>query len=279
MGKDRDEHKTEYDLDHLIRSSYGLGDDQILERMKIAEETVDDSQIPPEPEDGFQRLLEECDRRNLKPHFAEDYENEKEKEGEKKDERKIRCLGPLIKVALAAAVLGSVLLMTSISAGAKRSYRYEQSSREGVKSDVAIDNEENNKNSGSLEMAYKEIHEQLGINVLKLGYKPKGMKYLKTAVSGRHATIYLEYNENSLYVVQNLKTVENSFNMISDRINGDSVYNQWFDREIEIESAKTENGEIEYSVQITEGNAYYYISGIIELEEFEKIVKDLTLAE
>lgn len=279
MGKDRDEHKTEYDLDHLIRSSYGLGDDQILERMKIAEETVDDSQIPPEPEDGFQRLLEECDRRNLKPHFAEDYENEKEKEGEKKDERKIRCLGPLIKVALAAAVLGSVLLMTSISAGAKRSYRYEQSSRENVKNDVALNNEENNRNSGSLEKAYQEIYNQMGINVLKLGYKPKDMKYLKTAVGSRHATIYFEYKGNNFYIVQDLKTDDNSSNQISDRKEGTPVYNADIDRNIQIEAAVTSSGETEYSVQIAEGNAYYYVSGIIELEEFKNIVEDLRLSE
>lgn len=279
MGKDRDEHKTEYDLDHLIRSSYGLGDDQILERMKIAEETVDDSQIPPEPEDGFQRLLEECDRRNLKPHFAEDYENEKEKEGEKKDERKIRCLGPLIKVALAAAVLGSVLLMTSISAGAKRSYRYEQSERENVKNDVAFNNEENNRNTGSLEAAYQEIYNKLGINVLKLGYKPKGMKYLKTAVSGSHATIYFEYKGNSFYVVQDLKTDDNSANMVSDRVNEIFVYNDWFNENLGIEEAVTEEGEIEYSVRIAKSNATYYLSGIVELEEFEYIIKDLKLME
>lgn len=279
MGKDRDEHKTEYDLDHLIRSSYGLGDDQILERMKIAEETVDDSQIPPEPEDGFQRLLEERDRRNLKPHFAEDYENEKEKEGEKKDERKIRCLGPLIKVALAAAVLGSVLLMTSISAGAKRSYRYEQSERENVKNDVAFDNEENNTNSGSLEEAYQEIYKKIGINVLQLGYKPKELKYVKTAISGRRATMYFDYKGNNFSIIQGLKTVESSFNSISDRENTCHAYSDWFEKDFEIESATTEKGEIEYSVQITEGNTYYYLAGIIELEEFEMIIEDLKLTE
>lgn len=279
MGKDRDEHKTEYDLDHLIRSSYGLGDDQILERMKIAEETVDDSQIPPEPEDGFQRLLEECDRRNLKPHFAEDYENEKEKEGEKKDERKIRCLGPLIKVALAAAVLGSVLLMTSISAGAKRSYRYEQSERENVKNDVALNNEENYKNSGSLERAYQEIYNKLGINVLKLGYKPEGMQYLKSAISGRHATIYFVYKGNSFYVLQDLKTDENSSNVKSDRVEAISVYNSWLEKNIDIESATTETGETEYSVRLAEGNAYYFVTGIVEIEEFKKIVEDLFFME
>lgn len=279
MGKDRDEHKKEYDLDHLIRSSYGLGDDQILERMKIAEETVDDRQIPPEPEDGFQRLLEECDRRKLTPHFAEDYEDKKEKEGEAESERKIRCLGPLIKVALAAAVLGSVLLMTSISAGAKRSYRYEQSTRENVKNDVAFDNEENNKNLGTLEVAYQEIYNKMGINVLKLGYKPKALKYLKTAVSSRHATIYFDYKGNSFYIVQDLKTDNNSSNQMSDRKEEIIVYNADIDRNIQIETAIISSGETEYSIQITEGNAYYYVSGIIELEEFKNIVEDLRLSE
>lgn len=279
MGKDRDEHKTEYDLDHLIRSSYGLGDDQILERMKIAEETVDDSQIPPEPEDGFQRLLEECDRRNLKPHFAEDYENEKEKEGEKKDERKIRCLGPLIKVALAAAVLGSVLLMTSISAGAKRSYRYEQSERENVKNDVAFDNEENNTNSGSLEEAYQEIYNQIGINVLQLGFRPPGFKYLKMAINNRHATLYFDYKGNRFYMLQQLRTSENSATTLSDRKSDETVYNTTLKKEIAIEEAVVNEGEIEYSAQIIEGDAYYYLAGILDKDDFENILKDLYFRE
>lgn len=273
MGKAQDEHKTEYDLDHLIQSAYGLSDDQILERMRIAEETVDDSQIPPEPEDGFTRLQEEIERRNLKPHFAEEYE--KEREGE----RKVRALGPIVKVSLAVAVLATMLLMTSITAGAKRSYRYRQSTRDDVKNDVVFDNEMNVDATGTLEEAYNDIYEQLGINVLTLGYRPKEMRYLKTAINGRRATIYFDYKGNSFYIIQDLKTEENSSNIKSDRKETKSIYNRWFDRDFEIETAVTENGEAEYSVHIAQDNAYYLIIGIIEFEEFEKILKSLSLME
>lgn len=52
MGKDQNNCKTEYDLDRLLRSSFGCDDDQLLEEMSLAEEMIDDSHIPPASEDS-----------------------------------------------------------------------------------------------------------------------------------------------------------------------------------------------------------------------------------
>lgn len=138
MGKNQD-NKTEYDLDRLLQSSFGYDDDQLLEEMRLAEETIDDSQIPPASEDGFARLLAECERRKIVPHSEnkENRENDDIKslepleivdgnkdalDGEKK--RKIRRIGPLVRIAIAVAVLATVLVFTGIQAGAKKQYEY-----------------------------------------------------------------------------------------------------------------------------------------------------------
>lgn len=282
VDKDRDKQKTEYEFDQLLRGSLGCSDDQLLEKMKFAEETVDDSQIPPESEGGFERLMAEVNRRGITPHLMSDRKteaDEKNADRPAEERRRIRCLGPLIRVALAVGILGSVLVFTSIQAGAKRSYKYSKNERYNQRNDVAMNNEQNNRAVGNLTDAYQEIHSQMGINVLKLRDCPRELLYEKTAVNARHATMYFSYKGNRFYMIQQLRTVEDSANVISDRTGYDTVYNVWLKRDITIEKADTENGETEYSAQIVEGNAYYYLSGIMEEEVFRKIVEDVNFME
>lgn len=282
VDKDRDKQKTEYEFDQLLRGSLGCSDDQLLEKMKFAEETVDDSQIPPEPEDGFERLMAEVNGRGITPHLMSDRKteaDEKNADRPAEERRRIRCLGPLIRVALAVGILGSVLVFTSIQAGAKRSYKYSKNERYNQRNDVAMNNEQNNRAVGNLTDAYQEIHSQMGINVLMLGERPPELIYEKTAVSNRHATMYFNYKGSSFYVIQQLKTVDDSANIISDRMQSSAIYNEWIEKDITIEKAVTENGEVEYSAQIIEGNAFYYISGIMEEDEFIKIIEKVRFME
>lgn len=290
MAKNQDKEKNEYDFDfdQQLRSSCGCADDQILEVIEFAEKTVDDSQIPPASDDGFERLMAEIERRKLVAYSettakesAEGTEEKITNFNEESEKRRIRCLGPLLKVALAVAILGSVLAFTAIQAGAKRSYEYEQSKRDSVRNDVAFDNEMNKDAEGELEQAYEDIHNQIGIRVLKLGNRLQGMWYVKTALNNRHATMYFEYNGNRFYILQQVRTEENSYNTLSDRIESesakgvDSVYNKWLKREIAIEQAVIEGDEKEFSAQIKEENACYYLAGIMDEADFKKIIEDV----
>lgn len=290
MAKNQDKEKNEYDFDfdQQLRSSCGCADDQILEVIEFAEKTVDDSQIPPASDDGFERLMAEIERRKLVAYSettakesAESIEEKITNYNEESEKRRIRCLGPLLKVALAVAILGSVLAFTAIQAGAKRSYEYEQRKRDSVRNDVVLNNEMNKQTEGELEAAYEEIHNQVGINVLILGTKPDSMWYVKTAVNNRHATMYFEYEGNHFYILQQVRTEDNSFNTLSDRLESedaqgiDSVYNSWLNKEIAIEYAVVEGDEKEYSAQITEDNACYYLAGIMDEADFKKIVEDV----
>ena len=47
MSTDRRKDNEDNTLDELVQSSFGLSDEQILEQLRLADETIDDSEIPP----------------------------------------------------------------------------------------------------------------------------------------------------------------------------------------------------------------------------------------
>ncbi|WP_125141436.1 hypothetical protein [Clostridium transplantifaecale] len=265
MSKDRDRHKTEYDLDQLLKESFRMDDKTLLERFQRAQTEIDDSQIPPEPEDGFERLLEK-----IEPRYTRDSMPEKKF-------KKIRRLKPIFKVAMVAGVVVMILLATTITAGAKKYFVYRKTVRPSFRSDVVIDNDKNKTDAGRLEEAYNEISEKTGINVIRLDQVPPELIYQKTIINGEMATMIFDYKGNSFDIVQTTKDSENSVNIISDRKfkEKEDVYNKWLNREVEIQKAQRKTGDIEYSSEIIIGNSYYYLTGVMEKEEFAKIVQNV----
>ena len=69
---------------------------------------------------------------------------------------------------------------------------------------------------------------------------------------------------------------EGSTNIISDRRVVETVYNEWIKKEINIEEYQLDKNSCEYSAEMHIDNAFYYIAGVMELEEFKKIVEDLS---
>ena len=61
----------------------------------------------------------------------------------------------------------------------------------------------------------------------------------------------------------------------SDRATRLEVYNDWIEKKLYIEENRLKNGNIEYSTSIEEDNAFYYFSGVMEREEFIKVVESL----
>jgi len=113
VDKDRDRHKTEYDLDQLLKESFRMDDKSLLERFQRAQTEIDDSQIPPEPEDGFERLLDKIEEKGIEPQYIRDRETESRS-------GKRRRLKPMLKVALVAAVVVGVMMATTLTVGAKK---------------------------------------------------------------------------------------------------------------------------------------------------------------
>lgn len=290
MGKNQD-NKTEYDLDRLLQSSLGYDDDQLIEKMRLAEDTIDDSRVPPASEDGFERLMAECERRGIVPNY-EEAENRRKNEftkpnvimgnkdgAEVETKRKIRGLGPLIRIAIAVGVLATVLVFTGIQAGAKKGFEFTKRIRPAAKSDMVLNNEANGQQEGELDRAYTAIHMQTGLNVLRLDYKPDKMQYLETAIGLDYATLYFDYDGKSFYIVQQIKSEINSLGILSDRADKITVHNESLRTDVEIEKAVTDTGGEEYSATILNGNSYYYLAGFLSEEEFRKIIEGIYFTE
>lgn len=113
VGSVRKNDKSKNDTDWLAQSSYGYSDEQFLERMEMAEATIPDDQIPSSPEGDFNRLELERRRREENAYI----------------ENSACLLKPLIRVATVMAIIGSVLMLTSVTVGAKRSGEYNRKER------------------------------------------------------------------------------------------------------------------------------------------------------
>ncbi len=161
MDKDRDRHKTEYDLDQLLKESLGWMINHSLERFQRAQTEIDDSQIPPEPEDGFERLLDKIEEKGIEPQYIRDRETESRS-------GKRRRLKPMLKVALVAAVVVGVMMATTLTVGAKKYFTYRKTVKPSIRNAVVLDNDRNKEDYGELEVAYEEIKKTLGIDAIRL---------------------------------------------------------------------------------------------------------------
>lgn len=179
-------------------------------------------------------------------------------------------------IILAAALAGALLWATGIGVSGRKTLEYKQDVREGKSSDIAWDNEEANYTEvDSEDEAYKIIGEKLGIPVLKLGYRPDGMKFSKLIIEKEFALIVFEYQGKKIHLIENQSFNENSDIAKSDRVVYQSVENDWIGRSLSIEENEQDSGEKEYSVTFEIDKHFYYLEGPMEEDEFINIVKDL----
>ena len=270
MDKDRDRHKTEYDLDQLLKESFRMDDKSLLERFQRAQTEIDDSQIPPEPEDGFERLLDKIEEKGIEPQYIRDRETESRS-------GKRRRLKPMLKVALVAAVVVGVMMATTLTVGAKKYFTYRKTVKPSIRNAVVLNNDKNKEDYGELEVAYGEIKKKLGIDAIRLEQIPPELVYKDTVISGDTATMLFKYGNSNFNIIQQIRSVGNSSGITSDRNNqsSDVVYNRWLNQNIEIQTATIEDKKIEYSAEIILDNSYYYISCVMNKEDFIDIVENL----
>lgn len=125
----------------------------------------------------------------------------------------------------------------------------------------------------------QEIEEKLGVIPVRFAYRPRGMCLTNYTINeaDKEVLVDYEYKENKLYVyiskeykkssvdVQSDGEILEEFTIRSNRIKA-KVY--------EYEDSKENNY---YVASFEYLNTYYFIGGMIELEEFEKLLEFLTL--
>ena len=182
--------------------------------------------------------------------------------------------------AAAACVAAGIAIFTlrpGIDVMGKRNYTYVSEVRDGEKTDIVWNNQENYiSDGGKLEEAYAEINETLGIKVLKVNYLPADVELEKVSINSGQARLTFSYEQNYVYVLEVLYSKNNSSGRFSDGQQYKSVFNEWLNRDISIQRIQQEEEQYEYSAYLVIENAYYYIHGAMEEEEFINIIENVS---
>ena len=269
--------KAGEDAERLLQEAFGVSEDQLLKDFILAQTEVKDSDIPPEPEDGFERLMAK-----LEAEVGTSPESEKESFSENiiklhEEARKPRRLKTIVKVSVAAAAIAVMVVAMGISAGAKREYRYVVREEGSVRSDIVLNNVDMIQTEDALEKAYTEIAKKTKIQAIRFAYIPEKMHYIKTDIASTRVVMYFEYDKYRVKIIQQFRDGGNSTNIISDRKKAMKVHNDLLNEDINIQQAKIDSGEMEYSSIVIKGATYYQISGIMPQKEFKKIVENMYL--
>lgn len=277
MSRSRRGKKAGEDAERLLQEAFGVSEDQLLKDFILAQTEVKDSDIPPEPEDGFERLMAK-----LEAEVGTSPESEKESSSENivklhEEARKPRRLKSIVKVSVAAAAIAVMVVAVGISAGAKREYRYVVREEGSVRSDIVLNNVDMIQTEDELEKAYTEIAKKTKIQAIRFAYIPEKMHYIKTDIASTRVVMYFEYDKYRVKIIQQFRDGGNSTNIISDRKKAMKVHNDLLNEDINIQQAKIDSGKMEYSSIVIKGATYYQISGIMPQKEFKKIVENMYL--
>lgn len=277
MSRSRRGKKAGEDAERLLQEAFGVSEDQLLKDFILAQTEVKDSDIPPGSEDGFERLMAK-----LEAEVGTSPESEKESSSENivklhEEARKPRRLKTIVKVSVAAAAIAVMVVAMGISAGAKREYRYVVREEGSVRSDIVLNNVDMIQTEDALEKAYTEIAKKTKIQAIRFAYIPEKMHYIKTDIASTRVVMYFEYDKYRVKIIQQFRDGGNSTNSISDRKKAMKVHNDLLNEDINIQQAKIDSGEMEYSSIVIKGATYYQISGIMPQKEFKKIVENMYL--
>lgn len=285
MDRGYEKEIIEDDVTRVVRQAFGVNEDKLLRDFLLAQTEIKDDQIPPESEDGFERLLEKMKERNIKPSYLREHAASSRQSEITLDpidgnfiSYRPRRLKTMLKIAVVAAALMAMVLGMAITSRARRSYTYKVMERDVSGVDVVYNRATKSKQEDALEEAYKLIQEELGLNALKLSYIPEEMEFKKIDINRNRATLFFEYNNKIIYVVQQCGRDGSSYNFISDRKSYKTVYNGLLDTDILLQENNLDNGVKEFQTQIILQDDYYSIEGIMDCDEFEQIVKGLYIS-
>lgn len=270
------------DPEQAAQELFGYDDETLLRELKEAELELEqmkaedpelEARIAGETEDGFKALMQKIHAENIKPVTEREYSEKK-----KEDERKVTLLRPVLKVMFVAAAIMVLLNGMGIVVSARKEFEYRYVSGGKMKNETIWRSGDFSKTDGKLMQAYQRISDELGIKVLTLGYKPDKMSFNEVIIDKGRARIKFLYKENVIY----LRETRDPADQITDYIVSDrketeteAVYNPWLSHEFIVEENKLDDESIEYSTKFERDGAYYYFEGMMEREEFIKIVKSL----
>ena len=199
----------------------------------------------------------------------------KEVERREKQKRPIRRIKKRYVVALAAALV----LVMGMGVVGDRAWISDSSDLEReTEVTTKVNNEDKDSVLREEEEIYREIAEKLGIAPIRLGYLPEGMvldSYEIMQETG-WAGIYYLLNEKVVCVQMFKDSIEASSNVQWDGIayKLENISNEYGYEDL-IEAYCIDARNENYGANISYGNGYYNIAGVLEETEFLKILNGI----
>lgn len=284
-------------LDEQIRMAYGFSDRQLEQEMDYAIAHPDTSPRLKAPDDEFQRIMdkvvwrmtEKADRTSASASsHSSDYNLDSEISlpgtNPSTPPDNLTQIPPprrpnwkkFARAAAIAIVVGVVGVNGVVSTVGRSGYKYGEFEGKDSEHEIVWNNTTISvADHGSEEEAYQEIKEQLNIPVLRLSYLPSGMVFSGLSFEGQRAVMSFESDRGVMRLVQ-MSGALNELNMhFSDREEYDHFYSRRLNENVSLKKNELQDNKTEYSADIRTKTAYYYISGIMEENEFNKMVETL----
>ena len=131
-----------------------------------------------------------------------------ETQDKKEDGHKVIRLKKVMKPMILVATVGAILLGTGMMASGRRYYWFWE--RDAGNGQIIFNNVDAISEADSLEKAYEEIENQLGISGPRLFYNPSELVYKKLIIKDGMARIDFSYGDKYLYYQQMSKGVASS---------------------------------------------------------------------
>lgn len=183
------------------------------------------------------------------------------------------------RVLAATAAAASLVIILGIGTNGARLFTPEvqDSSQNGEFNMLIFNGDEKSYYEVTEEEAYQEIEERIGIQALRLGYKPQGMELVQTRISEdmREAQMEFSLGDQILTIYENKQGENASFNILNDGEIIDEIENFYDEEKILIVRMDRGDGKNFYTVQLERGNAYYYISGDMDIQEYKTIISEI----
>lgn len=242
-----------------------LTDSDILKQFEQAEKDTRFLPINPPPKDEFDQIWSRIQAEQAL--FSEISNTTNTKSSRKTRRRPVR---KALVVGLAAAIM--VIGGCFVAMGTK-SYFY----RDGrsVNQGVVYNNDSGALMVRSEEEAYEKIAEELGVKTLKLGYMPEGMRFETLVIEDGYGRLQYSYNKSRLFFIQTKNEKKTSRMHSSDAKESYKIWNTGLHMNIDISVENVEAGVRSYMAQFTYNGVYYYLSGIIEQNNFDEMVKKI----
>lgn len=284
-------------LDEQIRMAYGFSDRQLEQEMDCAIAHPDTSPRLKAPDDEFQRIMdkvvwrmtEKADRTSASASsHSSDYNSDSEISlpgtNPSTPPDNLTQIPPprrpnwkkFARAAAIAIVVGVVGVNGVVSTVGRSGYKYGEG-RSGVGDNVRAWNNvpASVEDVGQIEKAYDEMQNELDIPILKLKYIPANMVFDNLTLENSRAIVKFNYNGYIVRLVEIEGSLESYNTHVSDREEYDKKFNRLLGTEVILSKNNLDNGLTEYSAEIETDIAYYYLSGIMDEDEFDRIVEQM----